>query len=71
MHRTSTFVVFVSAVTLTAQFAQEALAGLASTENFSKVSLCKVDSINRQGNLQPFTKKMLLHIKGFALRLRR
>jgi len=52
---------------MTSQFTQEALAGLASTENFSKVALCKVDSINRQGNFQPFTDKMLLHIKGFTL----
>ena len=53
------------AVTLTSRFTQEALAGLASTENFSKVSLCKVDSTNRLGNFQPFTDRMLLHIKGF------
>jgi len=46
------------------QFAEEALAGLASTENFSKVALCKVDSVNRQGDFQPFADKMLLHVKG-------
>ena len=49
------------------ELSQEALAGLASTENFSKVALCKVDSVNRVGNFQPFTDKMLLHIKGFTL----
>jgi len=54
-------------VTLTSQFAKEALAGLASTENFTKVALSKVDSINRMGNFQPFTDKMLLHIKGSTL----
>ena len=53
------------AVTQSSQFAEEALAGLASTENFNKVALCKVDSINRQGNFQPFTDKMLLQVKGF------
>jgi len=54
-------------VTKTPELSQEALAGLASTENFSKVALCKVDSVNRLGNFQPFTDKMLLHIKGFTL----
>jgi len=53
------------AVTQSSGFAEEVLAGLASTEKFSKVALCKVDSINRQGNFQPFTDKMLLHVKGF------
>ena len=51
-------------VTQSPRLADEALAGLASTENFSKVALCKVDSINRQGNFQPFADKMLLHVKG-------
>jgi len=51
------------------QFDEEALAGLASTENFRKVALCKVDSVKRQGNFQPFTEKMLLQVKGFTLTL--
>lgn len=51
----------------TAVFAQEALAGLASKENFSKVTLRKTDSFSAatpNSSMQPFRDLMLLHIKG-------
>ena len=51
-----------------ADFAVEALAGLASKENFSKVELRKTDSSSLPASLalrrNPFSDLMLLHIKG-------
>lgn len=51
-----------------ADFAVEALAGLASKENFSKVELRKTDSSSLPASLamrqNPFCDLMLLHIKG-------
>ncbi|ESO96779.1 hypothetical protein LOTGIDRAFT_201948 [Lottia gigantea] len=48
-------------------FAEEALAGLASKENFSKVALRKTDATSTPGSkdrLDPFKDNMLLHVKG-------
>ncbi|KAK6166060.1 hypothetical protein SNE40_022841 [Patella caerulea] len=48
-------------------FAQEALAGLASKENFSKVALRKMDVTSTPGSkdrLEPYKDIMLLHVKG-------
>ncbi|XP_069108272.1 serine-rich adhesin for platelets-like isoform X2 [Argopecten irradians] len=49
-----------------AGFAQEALAGLASKENFSKVSLRKTADQATSGTsrLEPYKDLMLLHVKG-------
>ncbi|XP_046380955.2 supervillin-like isoform X4 [Haliotis rufescens] len=49
-----------------AGFAQEALAGLASKENFSKVALRKAESSTPggTGSFQPYKPLMLLHVKG-------
>ncbi|XP_021351835.1 uncharacterized protein LOC110449351 isoform X3 [Mizuhopecten yessoensis] len=49
-----------------AGFAQEALAGLASKENFSKVSLRKTAEQATSGTsrLEPYKDLMLLHVKG-------
>ncbi|XP_041374450.1 supervillin-like isoform X3 [Gigantopelta aegis] len=50
-----------------AGFAQEALAGLASKENFSKIELRKTDEGATPGTSkrhEPFKSLMLLHIKG-------
>ncbi|KAJ8320361.1 hypothetical protein KUTeg_001948 [Tegillarca granosa] len=50
-----------------AGFAQAALAGLASTENFAKVSLRKTDETSSQistSRLEPYKDLMLLHVKG-------
>jgi len=58
----------VSTVKREADFAVEALAGLASKENFSKVELRKTDSSSLPASLalrqNPFSDLMLLHIKG-------
>ena len=50
-----------------AGFAQEALAGLASKENFSKIELRKTDDSGTPTSTkrhEPFKNLMLLHIKG-------
>lgn len=54
------------AVSKEAGFAQEALAGLASKENFSKVALRKAESSTPggTGSFQPYKPLMLLHVKG-------
>lgn len=58
----------MSTVKREADFAVEALAGLASKENFSKVELRKTDSSSLPASLalrqNPFSDLMLLHIKG-------
>ena len=60
-------VVFISlcflAVSQNSGFAVEALAGLASKENFSKVELRKTDSTGAS-RLDPYQPLMLIHIKG-------
>ncbi|KAL5006122.1 hypothetical protein ScPMuIL_017280 [Solemya velum] len=47
-----------------AGFAQAALAGLASRENFAKVELRKVGESGPYGGLEPYKDLMLLHVKG-------
>ena len=52
-----------------ASFATEALAGLASKENFTKVNLRKTESFGGStpgsaGKFEPFTDLMLIHVKG-------
>lgn len=51
-----------------AGFAQEALAGLASKENFSKVSLRKTadQPSTSTTRLEPYKDLMLIHIKGMS-----
>ena len=44
--------------------AVEALAGLASRENFSAVSLKKVENSPVVREMPPYTSLMLLHVKG-------
>lgn len=44
--------------------AVEALAGLASKENFSAVALKKVENTPLVREMPPYTSLMLLHIKG-------
>ena len=54
----------------TVPLAQEALAGLASNENFSKVTLKKSSSFGSATpgeKLLPYKDLMLLHIKGEIL----
>lgn len=56
-----------AAIAKDAGFAQAALAGLASTENFAKVSLRKTDETSSQigtSRLEPYKDLMLLHVKG-------
>ncbi len=55
-----------------ANFAQEALAGLASKENFSQISLKKTEgTVSTPGGSSagsdPYKPLMLLHIKGKSL----
>ena len=53
----------------TPQLAQEALAGLASKENFSQVALRKADSFHGTGlgeRNRPYKEIMLLHVKGLC-----
>ena len=60
---------FVSVIG-TVPLAQEALAGLASNENFSKVTLKKSSSFGAATpgeKLLPYKDLMLLHIKGEIL----
>lgn len=52
-----------SSVSGKTSFAQEALAGLASKENFSKVALKKADSF-KGVKYAPYNDVMLLHVKG-------
>ncbi|KAH3747622.1 hypothetical protein DPMN_182050 [Dreissena polymorpha] len=57
----------IAAIQQNSGFAVEALAGLASKENFSKVELRKADvSSGSQGNarMDPYLPLMLIHIKG-------
>lgn len=56
--------IFHSVVAKDAGFAQAALAGLASMENFAKVELRKVGESGPYGGLEPYTDLMLLHVKG-------
>jgi len=53
--------------------AQEALAGLASTEDFSNVTLRKTDESSRStlSEYLPYSDVMLLHVKGWLHRLPR
>ena len=59
---------YFSPVTGSTRLAQEALAGLASKENFSKVQLRKADSFSSStpgaGQHEPYKDPMLLHLKG-------
>ena len=58
------------AVIGTVPLSQEALAGLASDENFSKVTLKKTSSFGSATpgeKLLPYKDLMLLHIKGETL----
>jgi len=50
----------------TTHLAQEALAGLASTEDFSNVTLRKTDASSRSAVSEylPYNDVMLLHVKG-------
>ena len=55
------------AVAGTVTLAQEALAGLASKENFSQVALRKTASFGSStpgAKLQPYKSTMLMHVKG-------
>jgi supervillin len=54
------------AVLGTTHFAQEALAGLASKEDFTNVALRKTDMSSRSATSEhlPYTELMLLHVKG-------
>lgn len=54
------------AVLGTTHFAQEALAGLASKEDFTNVALRKTDPASRSsaGEHLPYSELMLLHVKG-------
>ena len=54
---------FLKTVSKTSSFAMEALAGLASRENFSSVTLRPV-SCSDTRELPPYTHPMLLRIKG-------
>ncbi|XP_076089117.1 uncharacterized protein LOC143059490 isoform X5 [Mytilus galloprovincialis] len=47
-----------------AGFAQAALAGLASTENFASVNLRRTDSMKGLNSIDPYKDLMLLHVKG-------
>ena len=63
--------VFILTVKREAGFAVEALAGLASKENFSKVELRKTEPTSLPASLatwHPFTDLMLLHVKGWYSR---
>ena len=62
VHRCCLFV----SVLGTTHLAQEALAGLASTEDFSNVTLRKTDASSRSAVSEylPYNDVMLLHVKG-------
>ncbi|XP_052080646.1 uncharacterized protein LOC127718635 [Mytilus californianus] len=47
-----------------AGFAQAALAGLASTEDFASVNLRRTDSMKGLNSIDPYKDLMLLHVKG-------
>ena len=47
-----------------AGFAEAALAGLASREDFSNVSLRRTDSLKGLNTIDPYKELMLLHVKG-------
>ena len=55
---------FFPTVSQNSGFAVEALAGLASKENFSKIELRKSDGASNNNRLEPYLPLMLLHIKG-------
>ena len=64
------YTVYKYSVVGTPQLAQEALAGLASKENFSQVALRKADSFHGTGlgeRNRPYKEIMLLHVKGLCL----
>ncbi|RXG71357.1 Supervillin, partial [Armadillidium vulgare] len=54
----------VEELSKSSSLAMEALAGLASKENFSSVALKKVEDTPVQRELAPYSELMLIHIKG-------
>lgn len=56
--------IFISTVSKGSPLAVEALAGLASKENFSAVALKKVENTPVVREMAPYTSLMLLQVKG-------